>query len=155
MKSLGVLALVVCVAFAASTLAQEKLADTMDAVREQARADKKRFVAENLQLTESEAQAFWPLYERYQRDLNAINVRITDLLRDYGKNAKTVSDEVADRLITDAVHVEVERAKLAETYLPMFRKALPGRKTARYYQLEAKIRALFNFDLAKEIPLVQ
>jgi hypothetical protein len=155
MKSLGVLALAIGIAFAAPVLAQEKLADTMDAVRDQARADKKRFVAENLQLTESEAQAFWPVYDRYQRDLNAINIRLTNLVRDYGKNVKTMSDGIADRLITEAVHVEVERAKLVEMYLPMFRNVLPGKKVARYYQIESKIHALFNFDLAKEIPLVQ
>jgi hypothetical protein len=155
MKSLGILALVICAAYTAPVVAQEQLADTMEAVREKAQADKRLFVADNLQLTESEAKAFWPAYERYQHDLQAINARLANLIRDYGKNAKTMSDEVADRLTTDAVQIEAERTRLAESYLPSFRRALPGKKLARYYQLETKIRALFNFDLAKEIPLVQ
>ncbi len=155
MKSLGILALVVCAVFAAPTLAQEKLADTMELVRDKARADKRQFVADNLELTEAEARAFWPVYERYQRDLQAINTRIASLIRDYGKNSETMSNELADRLITEAVQVEVERTKLAESYLPSFQKALPGKKLARYYQLETKIRAVFNFDLATEIPLVR
>jgi hypothetical protein len=155
MKSLGILALVICAAYTAPVVAQEQLADTMEAVREKAQADKRLFVADNLQLTESEAKAFWPVYERYQHDLQAINARLANLIRDYGKNAKTMSDEVANRLTTEAVQIEVERTRLAESYLPSFRQALPGKKLARYYQLETKIRALFNFDLAKEIPLVQ
>ncbi len=155
MKALAVVALALCAALAAPAFAQEKLADTMELVRDKARADKKLFVADQLQLTESEAKAFWPLYEAYQRDLDAINGRIVKLTRDYGKNFKTMSDEVADALVTEAVRIEVERTKLAEAHLPSFRKALPGKKLARYYQLESKIRAVFNFDLAKEIPLVQ
>jgi hypothetical protein len=155
MKSLGILALIICAAYTNPVVAQEQLADTMEAVREKAQADKRLFVADNLQLTESEAKAFWPVYERYQHDLQAINARLANLIRDYGKNAKTMSDEVANRLTTEAVQIEAERTRLAESYLPSFRRALPGKKLARYYQLETKIRALFNFDLAKEIPLVQ
>ena len=44
-------------------LAQEKPADTMQLVREKVAADKKLFIAANMGLTESEAKAFWPVYE--------------------------------------------------------------------------------------------
>ncbi len=33
-------------------------------------------------------------------------------------------------------------------------KVLPAAKTARYIQIENKIRALIKFELAKQIPLV-
>ena len=155
MRALGTLALAICAAVAPPVLAQERLADTMAQVRDKARADKRVFIADNLQLTASEAQAFWPVYDRYQRDLQAINTRIENLIRDYGRNAATMSDEGAERLVTEAAEVEAERTKLAVSYLPSFREALAGKKLARYYQLETKIRAVLNFDLAREIPLVQ
>jgi hypothetical protein len=105
-KSLGILGLAVCAALVTPALVtparpQEELADTMELVRDKARADKRQLVADNLQLTEAEARAFWPVHGRYQRDLGAVNTRIANLIRDYGKNSKTMSDEVADRLITE------------------------------------------------------
>ena len=54
----------------------DKPADNMDIVLEKAKADKKFLVADNMNLTESEAKAFWPVYESYQKDLAAINDRL-------------------------------------------------------------------------------
>jgi hypothetical protein len=45
-------------------LAQDKPADNMQVLREKVRADKKLFVAANMELSESEAKAFWPVYEK-------------------------------------------------------------------------------------------
>jgi hypothetical protein len=53
--------------FIVPVYAQDKPADTNQLVREKVQADKKLFVAENMQLTEKEAKAFWPVYENYQR----------------------------------------------------------------------------------------
>jgi hypothetical protein len=52
----GLVLVMVCVFTVA---AQEKPADNMQIVREKVRADKKLLVAENMQLTEAEAKAFW------------------------------------------------------------------------------------------------
>jgi hypothetical protein len=43
----------------------------METSREKARADKKLVVASVLKLTESEAKAFWPVYNAYQSDMAA------------------------------------------------------------------------------------
>jgi len=59
----------VLVAFTTPALMQEKPADTMELLRQKMKADKKLVVGANMDLTESEAQRFWPVYENYQRDL--------------------------------------------------------------------------------------
>jgi hypothetical protein len=46
----------------------------MEIVKEKIRTDKKLFVATNLQLTESEAKAFWPVYDAYQAE----HVKLTE-----------------------------------------------------------------------------
>jgi len=55
-------------------VAQDKPADNMEIVKEKIRTDKKLFVATNMQLTESEANAFWPVYEAYQAELGKLRV---------------------------------------------------------------------------------
>jgi hypothetical protein len=45
--------------------------------------------------------------------------------------------------------------KLRKTYLPKFRQALPEKKAARYYQIENKINAALNYELAANIPLMK
>jgi len=62
--SLGFVTLVPCIA-----LAGDEPASTMEIVREKLRADKKLLVAQAMELTQSEADKFWPVYESYQKDL--------------------------------------------------------------------------------------
>jgi len=134
---------------------QDKPADNMQIVREKVRADKKLFVAANMELTESEAKGFWPLYERYQKDLEKLGERTLELIRDYAMNFEKMSDEAAKKMLDEWLALEMERQKMREAYLPKFRAVLPDKKVARYYQLENKILAVVNYELAAEIPLVQ
>ncbi len=61
----------------APVCAQEKKADAsnMEILREKIHADKKLVVAANMDLTEAEAKAFWPIYQEYQAKLTKINER--------------------------------------------------------------------------------
>ncbi|MGH7380821.1 MAG: hypothetical protein ACREKR_01130 [Candidatus Methylomirabilales bacterium] len=136
-------------------LAQEKPADNMQIVRDKVAADKKLFIAENMGLTESEAKAFWPVYESYQGELAQIEARAGRLLEEYARTYRAMSDQVAKKLLDEFLAIEADRLKLRQAYLPRFRKALPDTKVGRYYQLENKIHAVVSYDLAWLIPLVK
>ena len=161
-KALGTLfivtALMVAVAtFPTPALAQGTSADNMQILREKIKADKKLLVATNMDLTESEAKGFWPVYEEYQKDLAAINQRIGKLIGSYAADyrANTLTDEKAKVLIDELVAIEQAEAGLKVSYVPKLRKVLPEKKVARYLQIENKIRAVIKHDLAAGVPLVQ
>jgi hypothetical protein len=134
---------------------EDKPADNMDIVREKIRADKKLMVSEEMELTEKEANAFWPVYERYQKDLQRINDRTLALIKEYSENYKTMTDAMAKKLLGDMLKIETDRLNLKRSYLLNFEKALPAKKVARYYQIENKIEAVVKYELAKAIPLVK
>lgn len=134
---------------------QEKPADNMQIVLEKVQADKKLVVAENMELTEAEAKAFWPVYGMYQDELFLLRSRTAKLIRDYAEAFKGLNDETAKRLLDEFVTIESLGPKLRKAYLPKFRQVLPEKKVLRYYQIENKIQAALYYELAKEIPLVQ
>ena len=136
-------------------LAQDKPADNMQIVREKVKADKKLFVAEVMNLTESEAKAFWPIYDNYQKGLTQIYDRTMLVIRDYHDNYQSMSNEAAKRLTNELLAIEMDHHNLKESYLPLFSGALKDVKAARYYQLENKISAAINYDAASNIPLVK
>jgi hypothetical protein len=151
-----VIALAVALAVVAvPAVAQDQQADTMQMVRDKIRADKKLLIAENLPLTAAEAKAFWPVYDRYQRELSALNDRTIKLIKEYANNYQTISDQTAKKLMDEYLAIEAARLKLRQAYVPRFRKVLRERQVARYYQLENKIQAAVSYDLAAEIPLVK
>ena len=144
------------VGFPAPAWTQEKPADNMQIMMDKIKADKKLVVASNMELTESEAKAFWPVYDQYQKDLGAINDRIGKMIKSYADayNAKSMTDDGAKKLIDEFVAIEKAEAAMKESYVPKLSKVLPPKKVARYLQVENKIRAMVKFDLAKGIPLV-
>lgn len=119
------------------------------------RANRKAFVAVNLQLSDEQAKAFWPLYDRYAQEIAAIGDRVATLVQEYEKSFADLSDEKALQLITGYLDADAERAKVRRSYLDEFAKVLPGRTVARFYQLENKIDAVLRYDLAKTIPVVE
>jgi len=145
------------VAFAVAFPSPAWAQDDMQILRDKVKADKKLLVASNMQLTESEAKAFWPVYEQYQQDLTAINQRIAKLIQDYAADYRgnTLTDEKAMKLINESVAIEKAEAGLKESYVPKLSKVLPAKKVGRYIQIENKIRALVKYELAGGIPLVQ
>jgi len=138
-------------------ISQDKPADNMQILREKIRADKKLLVAANMDLTESEAKAFWPVYESYQKELEAIDARLASLIKSYAQeyNSKSLSDEKAKSLTDEMLAIEEAEVNLRKSYAPKLGKALPAKKVARYLQIENKIRAVVQYELAAEIPLVE
>jgi hypothetical protein len=136
-------------------VAQDKPADNMQILRDKIRADKKLLVAANMELTESEANAFWPVYEMYQKELFLLRTRTVKLIKDYADAYETMSNDKAKTLLDELMKIDSLGLKLRQTYLPKFREALPEVKVVRYYQIENKINAALNYELATNIPLMK
>ena len=140
------------VGMASAAAAQD---DTMEVLREKVRADKKLLVAVALDLSESEAKTFWPVYNAYQSDMIEHYNRVMKLISNYAAAYKTMTDDTASQLLGQFLSLETAHAALLNGYLPKLQNALPPKKVARFYQVENKLRALVNYELARDIPLIK
>jgi hypothetical protein len=138
-------------------MAQTTNTTNMDILRQKVKADKKLVVAANLQLTDAEGAAFWPVYEAYQKDLQQLNQRMGAMVVAYANayNKGPVANDVAKKLLDEALAVDDAEAKLRASYAPKILGVLPATKAARYIQIENKIRAALRYELAAGIPLVE
>jgi hypothetical protein len=136
-------------------VAQQTPDPTMEVLREKVRADKKLVVATVLDLSESEAKEFWPVYASYQSDMIAHYDRVLRLLGDYAAAYHTMTDAAASTLLSEFLALRTDEVAVLHRYVPRFQRALPPRKLARFYQLENKIRAMVDYQLAADIPLVK
>jgi len=135
----------------------QSAADTnMEILLQKVKADKKLLVAGNMGLTDEEGKKFWPLYEEYQKELEHLNHSLGKTIKEYADafNKGPLSNDQAKKLMGEALAVEEAEAKLKRTYADKIGKVLSAGKTARYIQIENKIRAVLKAELAKEIPLV-
>jgi hypothetical protein len=155
--TLGIALLLLAVGGPSAARAQDKSADNMDILREKIRADKKLLVAGNMELTESEAKGFWPIYDQYQQDLDKLNRRIATVIDGYAEDFRnrSLTDDKAKKLINEALAIDKAEGALKGTYAPKLSKVLPVRKVVRYLQIENKIRAVVRYDIASGVPLVR
>jgi len=144
-------------ALAASALAQTAGTTNMEILRQKIKADKKLVVAQDLKLTDAEGTAFWPVYDAYQKELQAINQRLTKAILAYADayNKGPVSNETAKKLLDESLAIDEAEMKLKSASVPKILAALPAAKAARYIQIENKIRAAVRYEMAAGIPLVE
>ena len=137
--------------------AQDKIGDgtDMQALKSAVAADKKGLVASTLDLTPAEAKKFWPLYDAYQRSLDATNRRRSAALEGVIGMNKPMTNLYARNLSNELTAADEAEIKARRTMQNRLLKALPAKKAARYLQLEAKIQAVQAYDIAAAIPLIR
>jgi hypothetical protein len=156
MKRFFILMVAAAIMSLAPAFAENAQHTNMQILLEKVKADKKLLMAGNLDLTDQESTAFWPLYEGYQKDLEQLNRHLGGLINEYAEayNKGSVPEDVAKDLINESLKTEGAEVKMRREYAEKLAKVLPATKVARYLQIENKIRAAVKFDLAANIPLI-
>ena len=124
-------------------------------LRKDIRSIKKQLIAANLTLTDTEATNFWQVYEQYSADMGKINDTRTAIIKEYSDAYGTLTDEQADGLIRRWLDADIDVAKLRQKYVPVFRKVLPGKKAATFFQLDRRISMMIDVQVTSQLPLMQ
>ena len=124
-------------------------------MRQDIRSERKKVVAANLPLTETEAAKFWPVYDRYiSETIKANDVRFA-LLKEYAKNYDATSEQQADSFIKRWLTFDQDNTQLRLKYIPEFEKVISHKKTAMFFQIDRRVSMLIELQLASQVPLVK
>jgi hypothetical protein len=130
-------------------------AEQIEAVRAATAAERKILVMKEMNLTAEEAEKFWPLYEEYRNEMRIVGDIRVRIVTDYAGSYTAMTNELAEELLDDYVDYLEEKQDLTETYIKQFRAILPQIKVTRFFQLEHKLDAVVDFELAARIPLME
>ena len=123
--------------------------------RKDVRSLRKQIIAANMDLTDAEAQQFWPLFDRYTSELAVITDKKYALLKEYAQNYTTMNGEQAESYIKGRAAAEESIMQLRLKYLPIFRKVLPGKSTALLFQIDWRLGLIMDLQLASQTPLIE
>jgi hypothetical protein len=129
--------------------------DALRVTRDQVQTDRKPLVAKAMDLTDDEARVFWPIYDDYKAELAKLSDRSIKLVADFGANYRDLTDAQAVDMTHEYFAIEQERLNLREKYFEKFAHALPGKRVARFFQVERRLDAVVTLNLAQAISLVQ
>jgi hypothetical protein len=150
----AILSVVLVLVFAAAPGVPQDVAQSLELNREVIDKQKRVIVAGSLPLSDEEADAFWPLFDAFQKELKKIDQRSDGLIAEYATEYTTLAGSRASEMIDEALQIEEDRVKLKRRWLKRMEPVLPPRLLARYFQLESKFQAVVAADLARQIPLL-
>jgi len=153
------LTIALCTGISVSSFAQvnEEMSDftnEIEAMRTVMQTERKILIMNEMTLTAEESEKFWPLYDEYRAEMKKIGNLRVKVITDYAASYEQMTDATARQLLDESFKFEEQALKLEKKYMKKFRKILPDIKVTRYFQLENKLDAIVNFDLASQIPLM-
>jgi len=124
-------------------------------LRQNLQAEAKKLVTKNMQLTDSEAAGFWPLYDQYTAEIRKVNDTRFGLVKNYARVYKTMTANEADNMTRLLAEADQTIISLRLQYLPKFEQVLPGTKAALFMQLDRRLDSLFNVQIASQLPAIK
>ena len=133
--------------------AAQTVKDTLEVSRQAVESQRRILVSGALPLTDAEADAFWPLYDAYEKERRPLDERANKLVADFLAGAASLTDAQAKAMVEEALQVDEGRLRVRRSYLGRMLKAIPPRKAARFYQIDNKLDSVVRADIARQIPL--
>ena len=124
-------------------------------LRSDIRSAKKQIIAENMKLTDAQAEKFWPVYDAYTQETTKLGDASYALVKEYAQNYGNMTDAQADSLVEKMATLDVQTETLRQEWIPKFRKVLTGKQTALFFQLDRRVNLLLDLQFAANIPLVK
>jgi Spy/CpxP family protein refolding chaperone len=131
------------------------LASDEQILLKQVMTDKKAVIAKNLELTGSESEKFWPIYDEYEAKVKKVNDRLLANINTFAEKYDSLTEDDAAAVLKEKMAIEKEREALKQTYTKKFAKVLPPKKALRYAQLETRISIMAQRNLYSLIPLAR
>ena len=154
-KTMAVVASCAATIWASSSFAADQATrDEFDALRNDLKADRTALIAEHMQLSSKESEAFWPIYRSYRGEMDKVTDGVVNLVLEYADDYPNVSDEKASEMVRKYLKLEANLLKVRAKYLKKFGKVLPGTKVFRFAQLDNRLDLGIRVGLAAEIPLM-
>jgi Spy/CpxP family protein refolding chaperone len=110
--------------------------DKMEERRDEIESMKIGFLTRKLDLTSEEAKAFWPVYNKFQDELEAVRKQRRNDLREFRENKKELTDKDAEKLIDNEITGRQKELDIMKKYHAQFKQILPVKKVLLLYRAE-------------------
>ena len=106
--------------------------------REKIKTLKIAHITEQLDLTKSEAQKFWPIYNANEEAKNKLRTESNNRRKE--KDADNLTESEAKSLLLDMEKIEKQKVELQSKLLKELLEILPAKKIIKLYQAERSFK---------------
>lgn len=109
-------------------------------IRERINAERIAFFTEKIDLSQEEAQKFWPVYNNYSDQKDEINREMQRQRIRIARGGNNMTDSEMEESLNEYVRLQNEENKLFNDYHKQFLNILPARKVMMLYVAEAQFK---------------
>jgi hypothetical protein len=132
---------------------QPSSGDQLELSRANIQARRQEIVQQLMELTPAESEKFWPVYREFRNDIAKQGDERVDWLERFANQASTMSDEQSKKLLDEWFSLREKQIDLQKKYAGKFRKAVPGAKVVRFYQVENALNTIVSANLQAALPV--
>jgi hypothetical protein len=158
MRGLSRKIICICIGLFAAAVITPWVADAQDdlqAASEVIRHQKKNYLANMMELTPQEKEAFWSVYDQYESGLSKLRSKRIELAVDFLQNHASLSDAEAIDMLNQKLALDAADLKFKQSYVAKFMQVLPGRKVVRFYQAENRFDTAATAELYRNVPVIR
>lgn len=138
----------------ATTTTGPTVDETLAAVRSDLQTARADIMAKNLTLSADQAAKFWPMFNNYQKEQNAIIDEQLGDIKKYAENADKLDDAGALALMKAHFRRDERMNALRQKWLGEFQKVLPTKLAVRAMQIDRRLSLAAQMEVSSQIPLV-
>jgi hypothetical protein len=153
MKFLSAIVLLLSISTTAS--AQTALDEQIALARQSAHTDRQVVIMGNMSFSSEESAQFWPKWKEYRAAIAANNDRTLALIKDFAGHYEEMTGQKASELMTDSFSIKMQNLVIKQNFAKELTKFMPAQKVMRVIQIENKVDAAIDLQLASEIPLAK
>jgi hypothetical protein len=136
-----------------TTASGQRVDDVLKAMRLDLQSSRADIMAKNLTLTAEQAAKFWPVFDTYQKEQNAIIDAQLRGIQKYVDSYETLDDAAALALLRAHFERDAKMNALRQRWLGEFQKVLPTKLAVRAMQIDRRLSLAAQMEVTSRIPL--
>lgn len=126
----------------------------LELLRSDVRLTRVELLTEAINMTEGQAELFWPIFEEYDKKLTKLGDRRVALVEKYLETLEAGSVDELSEVMKQWFEIQNDRLELRKHYYHEVSKALGVEIAASFTQIETVIWMMIDLQIAAEMPLV-
>jgi len=145
----------ILVLLASTSVFAQDVDSYIELLKSDIKTDRKAIITETMQFTQKQSEAFWPIYNEFEHELDKLSSKRIANIKDFAANYDSLTDKKADELIKNSFNFQEDRLSLNKKYYKKFAEALTPIVAAKYMQVENQIQLIIDISIAANLPFAE
>lgn len=152
MKKLLLIAIVVFIGL--QSYGQTSSASEEELVKSYFKLSKKALFEANMNLSEAQTSAFWPLYNKFETESGKLQDDRIAFLKEYAENFENMTNEQGDEFVKKVFQYRKKMLSLKMKYYKQVKKATNALVATRFLEIEQYVQTAVRYEIMEALPFV-